>query len=154
VGGLIAARRGRAAAWLAPALISVLAIATLELLVFVIPIALILLLFVMRGRRLATTRGPGEGGAGIPGLLLAIGLVPLFLLIFLGSAVVACTTDGSSNAIPVWAWFGNSGILSSESGSSSGSLGSSVQTGTETVGAVTYSWVCNGSNVVRFTTHR
>ena len=31
---------------------------------------------------------------------------------------------------------------------------SSIQTGSETVGTITYSWVCNGSNVVRFTTHR
>ena len=156
IGGAVAVRRGRAAAWLAPALISLLAIATLELFVFVIPIALILLLlFVVRARRLASTRGPGEHGAGIPGLLLTIGLVPLFLLIFLGSPVVACTTDGESNASPIWAWFGSDGsFLSSESGSSSGSSDSGVSTGTETVGATTYSWVCNGSTVVLFTTRR
>lgn len=157
VGGLIAVRRGRAAAWLAPALVSALAVASLELFVFVIPIAVILLLlFIVRARRLASTRGPGERGAGIPGVLLTIGLVPLFLLIFLGSPVVACTADGESSASPIWAWFGGDGsVLSGESGSSSGSSDSSVSTGTETVGATTFSWVCKESTVVRFTTtHR
>lgn len=156
IGGAVAARRGRASPWLAPAVISVLAVASLELFFVVIPIALILLLLLMvRARRLASARSPGDQRVGVPGFLLTIGLVPLFLLIFLGSPVVACTTDGSSNASPIWAWFGSGGsFLASVSGSSSGSSDSSVSTGTETVGATTYSWVCNGSTVVRFTTRR
>jgi hypothetical protein len=97
---------------------------------------------------------PDEGSFA-PGFLLTVGLVPLFLLIFLGSPVVACTTSGEANSAPLWTWLDSGGgMTDSVSGSSASSSDSSVSTGTETIGATKYSWVCDGSTVVHFTTHR
>jgi hypothetical protein len=139
---------------MAPAMTSALLVATLEAFFFVILMALLLLgLVIVRAARLSRGWMP-RADAAFPGFLLTVGLVPLFLLMFLGRPVVECTTDGGSSAIPIWAWFGSGGIPSSVSGSSSQSLENSVSTGTETVGATTYSWVCNGSTVTHFTTHQ
>jgi hypothetical protein len=155
IGGAIAARSGRVAPWLAPVEVTVLLVASLELFIFVIPIALIVLaLLILRAVRRAEGLKPWTLSVGAPGLLLTIGLVPLFLLIFLGSPVVACSAGGTSSAVPVWAWFGGGGGFSgSVSGSASGSSDSTVSSGTETFGGTTYAWVCDGSTVTHFTTH-
>lgn len=156
IGGAIAVRRGRITPWLAPAVTGVLLVASLELFVITVPLLLILLILIsVRAVRRGLGRIPADQSVGAPGLLLTIGLVPLFLLIFLGGPVVECMSGGSSSAIPVWAWFANgAGVSVSVSGSGSGSSNSSVTTGTESANGATYSWVCNGSNVVRFTTKR
>lgn len=156
IGGAIAVRRGRITPWLAPAVTGVLLVASFELFVITVPLLLILLILIsVRAVRRELGRIPADQSVGAPGLLLTIGLVPLFLLIFLGGPVVECMSGGSSSAIPVWAWFANgAGVSVSVSGSGSGSSNSSVTTGTESANGATYSWVCNGSNVVRFTTKR
>lgn len=154
IGGAAAARSGRVTPWLAPVVVSVLLVASLELLIFVIPIALIVLtLVILRVVRRAEGLMPWTRSVGAPGLLLTIGLVPLFLLILLGSPVVACSPGGTSSAIPVWAWFGSGGGFSgSVSGSALGSSDSTVSSGTETFGGTTYVWVCDDSTVTHFTT--
>ena len=156
IGGAIAVRRGRITPWLAPAVTGVLPWRVFELFVITVPLLLILLILIsVRAVRRDLGRIPADQSVGAPGLLLTIGLVPLFLLIFLGGPVVECMSGGSSSAIPVWAWFANgAGVSVSVSGSGSGSSNSSVTTGTESANGATYSWVCNGSNVVRFTTKR
>ena len=83
IGGAAAARSGRVTAWLAPLGVSLLLVASLELFIFVIPIAIIVIaLLILRAVRRA--EGPTQWtlSVGAPGLLLTIGLVPLFLLIF------------------------------------------------------------------------
>ena len=154
IGGAFAARSGRVTPWLAPLGVSILLVAGLELFIFIVPIALILIaLVILRAVRRGERLVPWTLSVGAPGLLLTIGLVPLFLLIFLGSPVVACTPDGSSSAVPVWEWFaGGDGYFGSVSGSASASSGSTISTGTETFGGTTYAWVCDGSTVTHFTT--
>jgi hypothetical protein len=156
IGGAAAVRRRRVTPWLAPAVTGVLLVASLELFVLTVPIVLILLvLVIVRLVRRVSGRVPGDQSVGAPGLLLTVGLVPLFLLILLGRPVIECTLGGGSSALPVWAWFGN-GRGSSNAGSVSGSGSSdlSVSSGTETAGGTTYSWVCHGGTVVQFTTRR
>jgi hypothetical protein len=155
IGGAVAARSGRVTPALAPLGVSVLLVASLELFVFVIPIAVIVIaLLILRAMRRAERLVPWTLSVGVPGLLLTIGLVPLFLLVFLGRPVVACTPGGGSSAIPIWEWFSSdSGFFGTVSGSSSGSSDGAVSTGTETVGGTTYAWVCDGSTVTHFTTN-
>jgi hypothetical protein len=153
IGGAAAAARGRVTPWLAPAVTGVLAVASLELFIITVPLALILLVLVtVRAVRRVSGRIPGDQSVGAPGFLLTVGLVPLSLLIFLGSPIIECTVGGGSSALPVWAWVGNDG--SSSSGSSASGSDLSVSRGTETFGGTAYSWVCHGSTVVQFTTHR
>lgn len=156
IGGAVAVRRRRVSPWLAPAVTGVLIVASLELFVITIPLLLILLILIsVRAVRRGLGRISADQSVGAPGFLLTIGLVPLFLLIFLGDPIVECMSGGSSSGIPVWAWFANgAGVSGSVSGSGSGSSNSSVTTGTETANGATYSWVCNGSNVEQFTTKR
>lgn len=156
VGSAAAVRRGHVTPWMAPAAITVLAVACLEGIVLLVPIALIVLVLTSSGAmRRVSRRIPWDRRVGTAGVLLTLGLVPLFLLIFLGRPVVACSAGGGSNAIPIWAWYGDSsGFSVSTTGSAPGSAGSTVGTGTATVGATTYSWVCDGSTVTHFTTHR
>lgn len=155
-GGGAAVRRGRLTPWLAPVVTAFLALACLEVFTLAIALALILLgLVTVRALRRVSGRIPRVQSVGAPGFLLTVGLVPLLLLIFLGRPVVECSTGGSSNAVPVWAWFGTgSGFNVNVSGSGSGSSDSTVSTGTESIGSTTYSWVCDGSTVAHFTTHR
>jgi hypothetical protein len=153
IGGAAAAARGRVTPWLAPAVTGVLAVASLELFIITVPLALILLVLVtVRAVRRVSGRIPGDQSVGAPGFLLTVGLVPLSLLIFLGSPIIECTVGGGSSALPVWAWFGDGGSGSSGSFASGSDL--SVSSGTETSGGTAYSWVCHGSMVVQFTTHR
>lgn len=154
IGGAVAVRRRRVTPWLAPAVAGVLLVASLELFVITIPLLLILLILIsVRAVRRGLGRIPADQNVGAPGFLLTIGLVPLLLLFFLGGPIVECMSGGSSSGIPVWAWFANgAGVSVSVSGS--GSSNSSVSTGTENANGATYSWVCNGSNVVQFTTKR
>lgn len=155
IGGAVAARSGRVTPWLAPLGVIFLLVGSLELFIFIVPIALILIaLIVLRAVRRREGLVPWTLNVGAPGLLLTIGLVPLFLLIFLGSPVVACTSDGSSSAVPVWEWFASgNGYFGGVSGFASGSSGSTISTGTETFGGTTYAWVCDGGTVTHFTTH-
>jgi hypothetical protein len=154
IGGAAAARRRRVTPWVAPVVAGVLLLGSLELFIVTVPLALILLVLVtVRAARRSLGRIPADQSVGAPGFLLTVGLVPLFLLIFLGSPVIECTPRGGSSAVPVWAWFSD-GAGSSGSVSGSGSSDPSVSTGTETVGGTTYSWVCHGSTVVQFTTRR
>ena len=157
IGGAAAARRRRVTPWLAPLVVGVLLVASLELFVITIPVALILLVLIsVRAMRRLLGRIPPDQSLGAPGVLLTVGLVPLFLLLFLGRPVIECTPGGGSSGIPVWAWFGNGDGSSggSLSGSISGSSDPSVSNGTETADGTTYSWVCHGSKVVQFTTNR
>jgi hypothetical protein len=156
IGGAVAVRRRRVTPWLAPAVAGVLLVASLELFVITIPLLLILLILIsVQAVRRGLGRIPADQNVGAPGFLLTIGLVPLLLLFFLGGPIVECMSGGSSSGIPVWAWFANgAGVSVSVSGSGSGSSNSSVSTGTENANGATYSWVCNGSNVVQFTTKR
>ena len=154
IGGAVAVRRRRVAPWLAPAVTGVLLVASLELFVLTIPLLVLLLVLIsVRAVRRGLGRIPADKSVGAPGFLLTVGLVPLFLLILLGRPVVECTSGGVSNAIPVWAWFA-SGVGGSVSGSGSGSSNSIVSSGVETSSGTTYSWVCDGSNVLHFTTTR
>lgn len=154
-GGAAAARRRRVTPWLAPVVTGVLAVASLELFILTGPLALSLLVLVtVRAVRRVSGGIPGDPSVGAPGFLLTVGLVPLLLLIFLGRPIIECTVGGSSSALPVWAWFGNGGGSGSSSGSSVSGSDLSVSSGTETVGGTAYSWVCHGSTVVQFTTHR
>src|ERR1017187_2994329 len=154
IGGAAAARRRRITPWLAPVITTVLLLASLEVFIVAVPLALILLVLIAaRALRRILGRIPFDQTVGAPGLLLTVGLVPLFLLIFLGRPVVECTPGGVSSSIPVWAWFGNSVIGGPVSGSASGSSDSIVSRGTETVGGTTYSWICRDSTVVQFTPH-
>ena len=156
IGSAAAARRRRVTPWLAPVVTGVIAVASLELFILAVPLALILLVLVtVRALRRVSGRIPGDQSVGAPGFLLTIGLVPLFLLIFLGRPIVECTLGGGSSAVPVWAWFGSGGGSSNGiSMSASGSSDLSASSGTETVGGTTYSWVCHDSTVVQFTMHR
>ena len=153
IGGAAAARRHRATPWLAPVITSVLLLASLEGFVVAVPLALILLVLIaVRPLRRVLGRIPFDQTVGAPGLLLTVGLVPLLLLIFLGRPVVECTPDGVSSSIPVWAWFGNDVVGGPVASSASASSDSIVSRGTETVGGITYSWICRGSTV-QFTPH-
>ncbi len=155
IGGAAAARRRRIIPWVAPVVTGVLVVASLELFIVTIPLALILIALItvrVVGRR--SGRIPADHTVGTPGVLLTLGLVPLFLLLFLGRPVIQCSPGGGTSAVPVWAWFNDGGGGSSGSASGSGSSDTSVSTGTETVGRTTYSWVCRGSTVVQFTTRR
>jgi hypothetical protein len=156
IGGAAAARRRRVTPWVAPLVTGVLLVASLELFIVTVPLTLILLVLItVRAVRRGLGRIPSSQRVGAPGFLLTVGLVPLFLLIFLGRPVIECTPGGGSSALPIWAWFGNSGPNSSGSfDSASGSSQQSTATGTETVGGTTYSWVCHGSTVVQFTARR
>ena len=156
IGGAVAVRRRRVSPWLAPAITGVLLVASLELFVITIPLLLILLILIsVRSVRRGLGRIPADQSVGAPGFLLTIGLVPLFLLIFLGGPIVECMSGGSSSGIPLWAWFANgAGVSGSVSGSGSGSSNSSVTTGTLTANGAIYSWICNGSTVEQFTTKR
>jgi hypothetical protein len=114
-----------------------------------------------RGRVTAWVAPAVAACVAVASLELLIFIIPilivlvLFLLIFLGSPVVACTTSGEANSAPLWTWLASGGgMTDSVSGSSASSSDSSVSTGTETIGATKYSWVCDGSTVVHFTTHR
>jgi hypothetical protein len=152
IGGAAAARRRRVTPWLAPVVTGVLAVASLELFILTVPLALILLVLVtVRAVRRASGRIPGDQSVGAPGFLLTVGLVPLLLLIFLGRPIIECTVGGGSSALPLWASFGNGG--GSSSGNSVSGSDLSVSSGTETVGGTAYSWVCHDSTVVQFTTH-
>jgi hypothetical protein len=155
IGGTSAARRRRVTPWVAPVITGVLFVSSLEAFIVTIPLALILLVLItVRAVRRRLGRLPADQSVGAPGFLLTVGLVPLFVLIFLGRPVIACTPGGGSSGVPVWAWFRDGGGGRGGSGSGSGSSDPSVSTGTETVGRTTYSWVCRGSTVVQFTTRR
>ncbi len=79
------------------------------------------------------------------GLLLSLGLAPLAVLA-IQQPVVSCTSDGVSSSTPIWTWIPGS----SESGSSSGSSAGSQVGGRVTIGATTYSYVCEGPRLVSF----
>ncbi len=154
IGGAAAARRRRVTPWLAPIITTVLLLASLELFIVAVPLALVLLVLIaVRPLRRVFGRIPFDLTVGAPGLLLTVGLVPLFLLIFLGRPVVECAPGGVSSGIPIWAWFGNGVVGGAISSSGSGTSDSIVSTGTETVGGTTYSWICRGSAIVQFTPH-
>jgi hypothetical protein len=154
IGGAVAVRRRRVTPWLAPAVTGVLLVASLELFFITIPLLVILLILIsVRALRRGLGRIPADQSVGAPGFLLTVGLVPLFLLILLGRPVVECISGGGSSGIPVWAWVAT-GAGGPVSGSGSGSSNSTVSTGMETANGTTYSWVCEGSNVVQFTTKR
>jgi hypothetical protein len=98
IGGATAARRRRITPWLAPVVTGALVVASLELFMITVPLALILLLLIsVRAVRRGLGRMPADHRAGAPGLLLTIRLVPLFLLILLGRPVIECTPGGGTS---------------------------------------------------------
>src|SRR4029077_10487741 len=106
IGGGIAVRRRRVTPWLAPLVTGVLLVASLELFVITVPLLLLLLVVTsVRAVRRGLGRIPVDQSVGALGSLLTAGMVPLFLLIFLGGPVVQCIPGGASSGIPVWAWF-------------------------------------------------
>jgi hypothetical protein len=155
IGGAVAARRRRVSPWLAPVVVGVLLVASLELFIITIPLALMLLVLIsVRSVRRVRSRIPADQRVGAPGVLLTVGLVPLFLLLFLGRPVIECTPGGGNSGIPVWVWLGNGVGSAGGSASVSGSSDSNLSTGTETADGTTYAWVCHGSELVQFTTRR
>jgi hypothetical protein len=60
---------------------------------------------------------------------------------------VSCMSDGVSGSTPLWTWFGGLGGGGMSGG---GSSDSNQVSGSVTVGGTTYSYICMGDRLVRF----
>lgn len=161
MGGVVAVRHGHPSAWLAPLATVVFLIGFLELFIFVVVPALVIgiLVRLLVSNRRRLHKGDERAVATSPwgkrsALLLTLGLVPLFLLALLGQPVVECSSSGESSSTPIWLWpggFGSGSFSGSTSGGFSNTATPVETSGTATLGNTTYSYVCDGSHLVSFT---
>ena len=145
VGSVIAVRAGQIAPWLAPLLA---AIVVYGLLVAGTLIALpAIVLIALASRRFRSVRGPDQARLRVSAaVLVTLGLVPLGLLALFDRPIVECLPVGVSLSPPVWTSF-QSG--SGQSGSTSSST-PQQSSGSITAGGVTYTFTCNGAQLVKF----
>jgi hypothetical protein len=144
IGGVIAARAGQLAPWLAPVVTALVVYGFLIAGPFVVLPAIVIIVLVSRRRQ----SEPGPEHARLrssAAVFLTLGLVPLGLLALFDRPIVECLPVGVVLSPPIWTSF-QSG--SGQSGSSSSSPQQS--SGAITAGGVTYTFTCEGVQLTQF----
>jgi hypothetical protein len=145
VGGVIAVRAGQIAPWLAPVLAAIVVYGFLVAGTLIVLPAIVLI--ALASRRFRSVRGRDQARLRVSAaVLLTLGLVPLGLLALFDRPIVECLPVGVSLFPPVWTSLQSS---SGQSGSTSSST-SLQSSGSITAGGVTYTFTCNGAQLVTF----
>jgi hypothetical protein len=145
IGGVIAARVGQLAPWLAPVVTALVVYGFLIAGPFAVLPAIVIIVLVSRLRR--SVPGPEQSRLrSSAAVLLTLGLVPLGLLALFDRPIVECLPVGVVLSPPIWTSFQPS---SGNSGSSSSS-NPQQSSGAITAGGVTYTFTCNGVQLTQF----
>jgi hypothetical protein len=145
IGGVIAARAGQLAPWIAPPVTAIVAYGFLIAGPFAVVPAIVIIVLVARRRQSVPRPEESRLRSSAP-VLLTLGLVPLGLLALFDRPIVECLPAGVVLSPPIWTSF-------QPSGGSSGSSSSSTpqqSSGVITAGGVTYTFTCNGVQLTQF----
>jgi hypothetical protein len=149
LGGVLALKAGQPTSWLAPVLVLAVIFGFFLLgILVVIPLVLIMLVL-LRDRPAGSTSASRWQRVGAP-LLLTLGIVPLTWL-SVDRAVVECSPNGVSLATPPWTLVGGGSGTYGQSGGPNFPSGPQKTSGSLTLGGVTYTFTCDGTRLVHFT---
>jgi hypothetical protein len=144
-GGVIAARNGQLAPWLAPVVTALVVYGFLVAGTLAVLPAMVVIALVSRRRQSVPRPEQARLRSSAP-VLLTLGLVPLGLLALFDRPIVECLPVGVVLSPPIWTSF-------QPSGGSSGSSSSSTpqqSSGAITAGGVTYTFTCKGVQLTQF----